>query len=73
MAAGDEMPPQDPQFAIALGGPNQQPRALSSGGLESSETVDLLDKLRLDSHEIILPLNADGQGHQAIPLAWEKG
>lgn len=70
--AADEMLPEDPQFGTAAGGPNPQPRALTSEGLESSETVDLLDQLRLDSHKITLPLDADGQGHQAIPVAWER-
>jgi hypothetical protein len=68
----DEMLPEDPQFGNVAAGPNPQPRPLTSEGLESSETVVLLDQLRLDSHKIILPLDADGQGYQAIPVAWER-
>jgi len=68
----DEMQPVEPQAGSDAGGSNQQPRALTSDGLESSETVDLLDQLRLDSHKITLPLDADGQGHEPIPVAWER-
>jgi len=63
---------EESPFGTAADRSFRQPRILTGEGLETCESIYLLDQLRLDSHKITLPLDGDGQVHHAIPVAWER-
>jgi hypothetical protein len=68
----DEMMEEESPIGATADRPSLQPRILTSESLETYETIQLLDELRLDSHNITLALDPDGQGQQPIPVAWER-